>query len=263
MAGRCVEHAMHDDDPRGLGTEPDMDAERRAFYEFHASLLEPWDGPAAIAFTDGRLHRRDPRPQRAAPGALAGHRRRAGGHGLGGRRPAHRRGRILEGPARARARLLLVDTEDRRAPRRRRRQERARRRHPYRQWIAEDAVRLDALQRRRTSRPTPTPARCWRRHQRLRLHRGGAASSCSPRWRRRRGARGLDGQRHPAGGAQRASQLLFAYFKQLFAQVTNPPIDPIREELVMSLGDQPGRRAATCSSRGPPRPSGWRCPTRS
>ena len=72
--GYSLAHAMVMLIPEAWAGNPLMDEERRAFYEYHAALMEPWDGPAAIAFTDGRADRRDPRPQRAAPGALSRHR---------------------------------------------------------------------------------------------------------------------------------------------------------------------------------------------
>ena len=65
-----------DADSRSMGRQPLMDQERRAFYEDHDALMEPWDGPAAVAFTDGRPDRRDARPQRPAPGALSRDQRR-------------------------------------------------------------------------------------------------------------------------------------------------------------------------------------------
>ena len=86
QAGRSLPHAMAMLIPEAWAGNPHMKPEKRAFYEYHASLMEPWDGPAAIAFTDGRVDRRHARPQRPAPGALPGHARRSGGHGVGNRR---------------------------------------------------------------------------------------------------------------------------------------------------------------------------------
>ena len=72
MGGYSLPHAMMMLIPEAWAGNPLMDEDRRAFYEYHAALMEPWDGPAAMAFTDGRAHRRDARPQRPAPGALHG-----------------------------------------------------------------------------------------------------------------------------------------------------------------------------------------------
>ena len=68
--------------PEAWAGNPDMDEDKRAFYEYHASLMEPWDGPAAIAFTDGRIDRRHSRPQRPAPRPLHRHQGRSRGAGL-------------------------------------------------------------------------------------------------------------------------------------------------------------------------------------
>jgi hypothetical protein len=90
--GRLLARARDDaDDPEAWAGNPLMDEDRRAFYEYHAALMEPWDGPAAMAFTDGRPDRRDARPQRPAPGALHRHRRRLRRDGFGSRRARHSR----------------------------------------------------------------------------------------------------------------------------------------------------------------------------
>ena len=90
LGGRSLPHAVLMMIPEAWENHRTMDPARRAFYQFHAAIMEPWDGPASIAFTDGTRDRRGPRPQRAAPLALLGHRRRAGRHGLGGGGPRHR-----------------------------------------------------------------------------------------------------------------------------------------------------------------------------
>jgi glutamate synthase (NADPH/NADH) large chain len=76
QGGYSLPHAVMMLIPEAWAGNPLMDEERRAFYEYHAALMEPWDGPAAMAFTDGRYDRRDARPQRPAPGALHRHRQR-------------------------------------------------------------------------------------------------------------------------------------------------------------------------------------------
>ena len=73
MSGRGMPHAMAMLIPEAWAKNEHMNPQKRAFYEYHASLMEPWDGPAAIAFTDGRVDRRHARPQRPAPRALPGH----------------------------------------------------------------------------------------------------------------------------------------------------------------------------------------------
>ena len=91
MGGYPLSHAMMLMIPEAWAGNPLMDEDRRAFYEYHAALMEPWDGPAAMAFTERPPDRRDARPQRAAPGALRRHRRRLRRDGLRGRRARHPR----------------------------------------------------------------------------------------------------------------------------------------------------------------------------
>ena len=86
MGGYELAHAAMMLIPEAWAGNPLMDEDRRAFYEYHAALMEPWDGPAAIAFTDGRQIARDARPERPPPGALRRHRRWARHHGVRGRR---------------------------------------------------------------------------------------------------------------------------------------------------------------------------------
>ena len=88
LAGRGLPHVMAMLIPEAWAKNQHMNPQKRAFYEYHASLMEPWDGPAAIAFTDGRVDRRHARSQRPAPGALPGHQGRPGHHGVGNRRAA-------------------------------------------------------------------------------------------------------------------------------------------------------------------------------
>ena len=166
-----------DDDPRGVG-EPRRrwTPPRRAFYEFHASLMEPWDGPACVSLHRRHADRRGARPQRAAPGPLLGHRRRPGRPRLRGRRARHRpRARSCARAACSPGSMFLVDTEQAPHRRRRRDQGRAGRRAAVRRVARTRA--LIAPRRRspsastsctRTESVAPSPAD-------LRLHRGGAA----------------------------------------------------------------------------------------
>ena len=86
QSGRSLPHVMAMLIPEAWAGNPDMDEDKRAFYEYHASLMEPWDGPAAIAFTDGKRHRRHARPQRPAPRPLHRHQGRPGRPRLRSRR---------------------------------------------------------------------------------------------------------------------------------------------------------------------------------
>ena len=221
--------------PEAWENHAEMDPARRAFYEFHAALMEPWDGPACIAFTDGTLigavlDRNGLRPGRywvTEDGLVV----LASEVGVLDLDPADRG---AQGPAAAGP---DVPRRHRPRPHRRRRRDQGRAR-------GRGAVRRVAARRPDPPR-RPARARARRAHARqrdpppadLRLHRGGAAHpahadgarpapSRSARWAPTRRSRCCRGR----------PRLLFDYFSQLFAQVTNPPLDAIREELVTSLG---------------------------
>jgi glutamate synthase (NADPH/NADH) large chain len=232
MSGYPLAHAAMMMIPEAWEQHELMDARRRAFYEYHAAMLEPWDGPAAMVFTDGKqigatLDRNGLRPARYIVTdddlvVMASNRRAADPRAQDrqevapaarqdvpdrpGAGPHHRR-RGTEEPVRLRQALPAVDRE---------------RAHP---------ARLHRRQGRRPHRhrkPARPPAG-------LRLHAGRHQVPAGAHGHRRRRSHRLDGQRQPAGRAVDKNKPLFNYFKQLFAQVTNPPIDPIREAIVMSL----------------------------
>ena len=110
LGGRSLPHAVLMMIPEAWENHESMSAEKRAFYRFHSSLMEPWDGPASIAFTDGTVDRRGARPQRPAPEPLLGHRRRPRDHGERGRRARHRSGRVVKKGRLQPGRMFLVDT---------------------------------------------------------------------------------------------------------------------------------------------------------
>ena len=226
----------------------------RAFYEFHAALMEPWDGPACITFTDGTLigavlDRNGLRPSRywvTEDGLVV----LASEVGVLDLDPATvvRKGRLQPG------RMFLVDTD--------------------RGRIVDDAeikAELAAELRRTTSgctRADPPRRPPEREHvvhthasgapapADLRLHGGGAADPPHADGPRRRGADRVDGHRHAHRRAVRRPRLLFDYFSQLFAQVTNPPLDAIREELVTSLGRHDRARPEPADADAGPLPAG-------
>ena len=112
LAGRSLPHAMMMMIPEPWSNHESMDDEKRAFYEYHSCLMEPWDGPASIAFTDGKQHRRGARPQRPAPVALLRDQGRSGRHGVRSRRARHsRRSDIVHKGRLQPGRMFLVDTE--------------------------------------------------------------------------------------------------------------------------------------------------------
>ena len=213
LAGRSLPHAVMMMIPEPWAGHESMNEKKRAFYEYHSCLMEPWDGPAAIAFTDGvrigaTLDRNGLRPV-----ALLRDQGRPGGDGVGGGRSRHPgRPRAAEGPAAARA---DVPRRHRGGPGRRGRGDQAahRQRAAVRRLAARQprlaAGRAGGPQRAR-GRPRDGPAAAAR----LRLHPRGPRAAAHADGQGRRRARGLDGQRHAPGGplgqAAAALQLLQA-----------------------------------------------------
>ena len=220
--------------PEAWSGNPDMDEDKRAFYEYHASLMEPWDGPAAIAFTDGKvigatLDRNGLRPGRyiVTRDDLVVLASEAGVIEV----PAEdilKKGRLQPG------RMFLVDTVQQRIVSDGEIKKDLAGRQPYGEWLKQEQVIIDKLpepSRTIASNPETLLRRqraCGYSEEDLRiLLTPMAANGEEPI-----GSMGTD---VPLACLSDRPQPLFNYFKQLFAQVTNPPIDPIREELVMSL----------------------------
>ncbi len=234
MSGRSVEHAMMMMIPEAWHGNDLIDDDRRAFYEFHASLLEPWDGPAAIAFTDGRLvgaclDRNGLRPARylVTDDGLVVMASEAGVLDIPEERIV-KKWRLDPG------RLLLVDTEagailDDDACK-----SQLVARHPYAEWISAGTVHLDELPRA-ADQPEPDSGTVRIRQQLFGWTDEDLRLIVAPMAQRGEEPVGSMGNDAPLAVLSDRPQLLFAYFKQLFAQVTNPPIDPIRESSVMSL----------------------------
>src|SRR5579864_1695949 len=234
LAGREIPHAMAMLIPEAWASNEHMNPEKKAFYEYHASLMEPWDGPAAIAFTDGRvigatLDRNGLRPARY----LVTHDDlvvMASETGVLPFRPEEVRmkGRLQPG------KMLLVDTVAGEIVPDRELKRRLFSRRPYGQWLKENQIHLDDL---------PEPPRVYGYDPETLLMRQRAfgytdedlrilLAPMAAKGEEPVGSMGID---TPLACLSDKPQPLFHYFKQLFAQVTNPPIDPIREEMVMSL----------------------------
>ncbi|NMR20705.1 glutamate synthase large subunit [Cellulomonas fimi] len=234
LAGRSLPHAVLMMIPEAWENHAEMDPARRAFYEYHASLMEPWDGPACLHFTDGTLigavlDRNGLRPGRywVTEDGLVVLASEAGVLDLD---PATvvRKGRLEPG------RMFLVDTGAGRIVEDEEIKAQLAAQRPYAQWVEENAVALPDL-----------PEREHVAHSRASVHRRQrafgyteedlkvllgpmAASGGEPL-----GAMGSD---TPLAVLSNRPRLLFDYFAQMFAQVTNPPLDAIREELVTSIG---------------------------
>jgi len=234
LSGRDIAHAMAMLIPEAWSKNEHMNPQKRAFYEYHASLMEPWDGPAAIAFTDGRsigatLDRNGLRPARylvTHDGLII----MASEAGVLPVKPEEvkQKGRLQPG------KMLLVDTAEGRIVADKELKQRLYSRNPYQLWIKENQITLDSL-------PEP-PREHGIDHETL-LQRQRAFGYTdedlrmilAPMAEKGEEPVGSMGTDTPLACLSDKPQPLFHYFKQLFAQVTNPPIDPIREELVMSL----------------------------
>src|SRR5438105_5829398 len=234
MSGRSIEHAVMMMIPEAWHRNPVMDDERRAFYEFHSSLMEPWDGPAAIAFTDGRLigatlDRNGLRPGRyvVTDDDLVVMASEAGVLSVAPEK-VKRKGRLQPG------KMFLVDTAEGRIISDKEIKKRLASRQPYGEWLTQNQITLDQL---------PEPVRVHASDHATILARQRAFGYTDedlkmiiePMAAKGEEPVGSMGTDTPLACLSDKPQPLFNYFKQLFAQVTNPPIDPIREEMVMSL----------------------------
>ncbi len=234
LAGRSLPHAMATLIPEAWAGDPSMTPEKQAFYQYHASLMEPWDGPAAIAFTDGRvigatLDRNGLRPARY----LVTHHDQvimASETGVLPVKPENVRfkGRLQPG------RMLLVDTEQGRIIPDGEIKAQLAGRQPYARWLAEYQVTLDQLPEPPRWHP-PDFESILRRQRAFGYTDEDLRIILTPMANNGQEPVGSMGTDTPLACLSNKPQLIFSYFKQLFAQVTNPAIDPIREELVMSL----------------------------
>jgi glutamate synthase (ferredoxin) len=234
LSGRSLPHAMMMMIPEPWENHENMDADRRAFYEYHSALMEPWDGPASIAFTDGTvvgavLDRNGLRPSRyyVTKDDLVIMASEVGVLDV----PAER---VLEKRRLQPGRMFLVDTAKGRIISDEEIKEETARTKPYGKWLLENQVHFSDLPAVADEEPRYNHPLTLKRLQAfgynfedLRINIGPMAqNSIQPV-----GSMGTD---TPLAVLSDKPQLLYNYFKQLFAQVTNPPIDPIREELITS-----------------------------
>ena len=234
IGGRSLPHAVLMMIPEAWENHESMDPARRAFYQFHASLMEPWDGPASVAFTDGTvigavLDRNGLRPSRywvTDDDRVI----MASEVGVVDVDPSHivAKGRLQPG------RMFLVDTSRGRIIDDNEIKAELAAEHPYQEWLDAGLVHLDDLPPRLML--TPQHASVvehqrvfgWTNEELEILVAPMARAGTEPI-----GSMGTD---TPIAVLSQRPRLLFDYFQQLFAQVTNPPLDAIREELVTSLG---------------------------
>ncbi len=234
LGGRSLPHAMMMLIPEPWVANPQMDLDRRGFYEYHAAMQEPWDGPAAVCFTDGKmigatLDRNGLRPCRyqvTTDGLVV----LASEAGVLPMEPSRirQKGRLMPG------RMFLVDTEQGRIIDDEEVKADIVRRKPFRSWVTEYRISLDELPEP-INVPQPDHPTIRQRQQAFGYTVEELKMVITPMVVEGQEAVSSMGTDTPLAVLSDRPQLLFKYFKQLFAQVTNPPIDPIREELVMSL----------------------------
>lgn len=233
LGGRSLPHAVLMMVPEAWENHTSMDPARRAFYRYHSTLMEPWDGPACITFTDGTrigavLDRNGLRPGRywvtddglvvlssevgvldVEPGRIV------------------RKGRLQPG------RMFLVDTAEHRIVEDDEVKAELAAEHPYREWLEGGVIELGDLPER--EHVVHTHASVARRQQTFGYTEEELRVILAPMARTGAEPIGSMGTDSPIAALSERPRLLFDYFTQLFAQVTNPPLDAIREELVTSL----------------------------
>ncbi|WP_392392134.1 glutamate synthase large subunit [Stygiobacter electus] len=234
MSGRSLPHAMMMMIPEAWSKNDLMDPDRKAFYEYHATMMEPWDGPAAVVFTDGNiigatLDRNGLRPARyvITKDDLVVLTSEAGTWSVDAENVAAK-GKLQPG------KMFILDLQKGRIVDDEEVKKEIVTRKPYRKWINENMIKMHHL---------PSPDSIYNAdfntlHIRQRIFgytKEDIEKVILPMAQNGEEAVGSMGTDASLAILSDKPQLLFRYFKQLFAQVTNPPIDPIREELVMEL----------------------------
>jgi glutamate synthase (ferredoxin) len=233
LSGRSLPHAMMMMIPEPWTKHESMSGEKKAFYEYHSCLMEPWDGPASIAFTDGRkigavLDRNGLRPSRyyVTKDDLVIMASEVGVLDVSPERVLQK-GRLQPG------RMFLIDTEEGRIVADEEIKQKIATEQPYRAWLDENLIRLADV-------PDPGVA-IEPDHETVTQRQLAFGYTFEdlrilmlPMARDANEAVGSMGTDTPLAVLSNKPHSLFNYFKQLFAQVTNPPIDCIREELIMS-----------------------------
>jgi glutamate synthase (NADPH/NADH) large chain len=234
LGGRSLPHSVLMMIPEAWENHEEMDPARRAFYEFHSTFMEPWDGPACVTFTDGSLigavlDRNGLRPGRysVTDDGLVVLASEAGVLELDSSRVV-RKGRLQPG------RMFLVDTEHGRIVPDDEVKAGLAAQNPYEEWLHAGLIHLDDLPER--EHIVHTAASVARRQQTFGYTQEELKILLTPRARTGGEALGSMGTDTPIAVLSERPRLVFDYFTQLFAQVTNPPLDAIREELVTSLG---------------------------
>ncbi|MDB5138459.1 MAG: gltB 2 [Mucilaginibacter sp.] len=234
-SGRSLPHVMMMLIPEAWDGNEQMDPLKKAFYEFHATLTEPWDGPAAITFTDGKLigallDRNGLRPLRFV---VTNDGRVIAASEAGvlniDEKLIIRKGRLQPG------KMLLIDTERGKIITDDEIKHQIASRQPYGRWLENYKIRLSELAEPRLAFASLSEASVFRYQQVFGYTREDIDTIIKPMALDGKEPIGSMGTDVPLAILSDKPQHLSSYFKQFFAQVTNPPIDPIRERLVMSL----------------------------
>jgi glutamate synthase (NADPH/NADH) large chain len=242
--GYSLAHAVMMLIPEAWAGDPLMEAGRKAFYEYHAALMEPWDGPAAVAFTDGRqigatLDRNGLRPARFCV-TDDDHVIMASESGVLPVKEDNivRKWRLQPG------KMLLIDLEQGRIIEDEEIKATLAAEKPYAEWLEEAQYKLKDLEQIEAHETVLTNDKqaLLDRQQAFGFTQEDVSKFLEPMAQNGEDPLGSMGTDTPIAVLSNKSRLLYDYFKQNFAQVTNPPIDPIREELVMSLVSMIGPR---------------------
>ncbi len=233
LSGRPMAHAAMMMIPEPWTNHESMDEKRKAFYEYHSCLMEPWDGPASMAFTDGVqigavLDRNGLRPSRyyVTKDDLVIMASEVGVSDVAPSRILHK-GRLQPG------RMFLVDTNEGRIISDEEIKEKIVSEHPYDQWLKKNLLDLDDLPEVPWQEQPPHHT-VLTRQKAFGYYREDLDGIILPMCQHGIEPVGAMGHDAPLAVLSKRPQLLYSYFKQLFAQVTNPPIDSIREEIITS-----------------------------
>ncbi|HXD28660.1 MAG TPA: glutamate synthase large subunit [Arthrobacter sp.] len=238
LSGRPLTHAIMMMIPEAWENHTTMDEDRRAFYRYHSMLMEPWDGPAAVSFTDGRLagavlDRNGLRPARywVTDEGLVVLASEVGVLDIPEERIV-RKGRVSPG------RMFLIDTDAGRIVEDEEIKAEVAAANPWRDWVRENLISLADLPER--EHVTHNPASVQLRQRTFGYTEEEKRILLAPMARTGAEPLGAMGTDTPIAVLSQRPRLLFDYFVQSFAQVTNPPLDSIREELVTSMSTSIG-----------------------